>query len=155
MTDNARNDAPAVTEKKSSRRSFRRKKPWHQGRGGSTQNGQSNKQGKPQPKIFFCGDPHGEFDYINKTVEKYRPDAIVILGDLQPPDDLETLLAPTLAITQVWWIPGNHDTDCEEYYDRLCHVDLFRGTPCRFHLPGRYGIDRFYCVGYYPFLFVV
>ena len=36
-----------------------------------------------------------------------------------------------------------------------CHVDLFRGTPCRFHLPGRYGIDRFYCVGYYPFLFVV
>lgn len=121
MTDNARNDAPAVTEKKSSRRSFRRKKPWHQGRGGSTQNGQSNKQGKPQPKIFFCGDPHGEFDYINKTVEKYRPDAIVILGDLQPPDDLETLLAPTLAITQVWWIPGNHDTDCEEYYDRLWH----------------------------------
>ena len=113
MTDNARNDAPAVTEKKSSRRSFRRKKPWHQGRGGSTQNGQSNKQGKPQPKIFFCGDPHGEFDYINKTVEKYRPDAIVILGDLQPPDDLETLLAPTLAITQVWGIPGNHDTDCE------------------------------------------
>ena len=101
MTDNARNDAPAVTEKKSSRRSFRRKKPWHQGRGGSTQNGQSNKQGKPQPKIFFCGDPHGEFDYINKTVEKYRPDAIVILGDLQPPEDLETLLAPTLAITQV------------------------------------------------------
>ena len=111
MTDNARNDAPAVTEKKSSRRSFRRKKPWHQGRGGSTQNGQSNKQGKPQPRSFFCGDPHGEFDYINKTVEKYRPDAIVILGDLQPPDDLETLLAPTLAITQVWWIPGNHDTD--------------------------------------------
>ena len=67
------------------------------------------------------GEPHGEFDYINKTVEKYRPDAIVILGDLQPPDDLETLLAPTLAITQVWWIPGNHDTDCEEYYDRLWH----------------------------------
>lgn len=45
----------------------------------------------------------------------------MILGDLQPPDDLETLLAPTLAITQVWWIPGNHDTDCEEYYDRLWH----------------------------------
>ena len=129
MTDNARNGAPAVTEKKSSRRSFRRKKPWHQGRGGSAQNGQSNKQGKPQPKIFFCGDPHGEFD---KTVEKYRPDAIVILGDLQPPDDLETLLAPTLAITQVWWIPGNHDTDCEEYYDRLWH-----GPIAEYNLHGR------------------
>ena len=122
MTDNARNDAPAVTEKKSSRRSFRRKKPWHQGRGGSTQNGQSNKQGKPQPKIFFCGDPHGEFDYINKTVEKYRPDAIVILGDLQPPDDLETLLAPTLAITQVWWIPGRRFAASSSFLDLSCYL---------------------------------
>ena len=34
MTDNARNDAPADTEKKSSRRSFRIKNPWHKGRGG-------------------------------------------------------------------------------------------------------------------------
>ena len=120
MTDNARNDVPAVAENRTSHRNFRRRKPWHQGRG-SAQKAQGNKQGKPQPKIFFCGDPHGEFEYINRTVEKYHPDAIVILGDLQPPEDLETLLAPTLALTQVWWIPGNHDTDCEEYYDRLWH----------------------------------
>ncbi len=120
MTDNARNDVPAVAENRTSHRNFRRRKPWHQDRG-SAQKTQGNKQGKPQPKIFFCGDPHGEFEYINRTVEKYHPDAIVILGDLQPPEDLETLLAPTLALTQVWWIPGNHDTDCEEYYDRLWH----------------------------------
>ena len=95
MTDNARNDVPAVAENRTSHRNFRRRKPWHQGRG-SAQKTQGNKQGKPQPKIFFCGDPHGEFEYINRTVEKYHPDAIVILGDLQPPEDLETLLAPGL-----------------------------------------------------------
>lgn len=105
MTDNARNDVPAVAENRTSHRNFRRRKPWHQGRG-SAQKAQGNKQGKPQPKIFFCGDPHGEFEYINRTVEKYHPDAIVILGDLQPPEDLETLLAPTLALPRFGGSPA-------------------------------------------------
>jgi len=74
---------------------------------------------KAEPKIFFCGDPHGKFDHINAAVKAYRPDAIVLLGDMQPPAPIETLLAETLALTEVWWIPGNHDTDTEEYYDRL------------------------------------
>lgn len=73
------------------------------------------------PKIFFCGDPHGQFEHINWAVEKYRPDAVVILGDLQPYDAIDVLLKRTLELTQVWWIPGNHDTDTEEYYDRLWH----------------------------------
>ena len=50
MTDNARNDVPAVAENRTSHRNFRRRKPWHQGRG-SAQKAQGNKQGKPQPKI--------------------------------------------------------------------------------------------------------
>lgn len=79
------------------------------------------KLNKPLPKIFFCGDPHGRFEYINETVEKHRPDAIVLLGDLQPSDDISVLLKRTLELTQVWWIPGNHDTDTEEFYDRLWH----------------------------------
>lgn len=74
---------------------------------------------KVAPKIFFCGDPHGKFDHINWAVKKYRPDAVVILGDLQPPGPIEKILAPALSLTQVWWIPGNHDSDCEEFYDRL------------------------------------
>ena len=125
MTDEARSTVPAVADNRSSRHGWRKKKRWHQGYGRQPQSGQEKRQsGKPLPKIFFCGEPHGEFEYINKTVEKYRPDAIVILGDLQPPDDLDKLLARTLELTEVWWIPGNHDTDTEEYYDRLWHGPL-------------------------------
>ena len=76
---------------------------------------------KPLPKIFFCGDPHGRFDHINWAVKTHRPDAIVILGDLQPGEDISVVLQTALALTQVWWIPGNHDTDTEEFYDRLWH----------------------------------
>ena len=111
-----------IDAERSARRGFRKKKSWRPSRNNPSQVSSNNKSvSKPQPKIFFCGDPHGEFEYINKTVEKYRPDAIVILGDLQPPEDLDKLLARTLELTQVWWIPGNHDTDSEEYYDRLWH----------------------------------
>lgn len=121
MTDDLHEAVPE-SDNRSSRRNFRRKKPWYSARSNSATSQRAVKSGgRPQPKIFFCGDPHGEFDYINKTVEKCRPDAIVILGDLQPPEDLDKLLATALEITQVWWIPGNHDTDCEEYYDRLWH----------------------------------
>ena len=76
---------------------------------------------KELPLIFFCGDPHGEFEHINRAVEQHRPDAVVILGDLQPGDAVDVLLKRTLELTEVWWIPGNHDTDTEEYYDRLWH----------------------------------
>lgn len=121
MTDDLR-DALPESDNRSSRRNFRRKKPWQPARTNSMPAQKTGKSaGKPQPKIFFCGDPHGEFEYINKTVEKCRPDAIVILGDLQPPENLDKLLAKSLEITQVWWIPGNHDTDSEEFYDRLWH----------------------------------
>lgn len=74
---------------------------------------------KVAPKIFFCGDPHGKFEHINLAAKQYHPDAIVILGDLQPPAPMDELLKEALSITQVWWIPGNHDTDTEEFYDRL------------------------------------
>ena len=74
---------------------------------------------KELPKIFFCGDPHGEFAHINEAAIEHRPEAMVILGDLQPPDDLDVVLAPALEVTEIWWIPGNHDTDTEEIYDRL------------------------------------
>ncbi len=102
------------------------------GRRGGQKN--ARKSGKPLPKIFFCGDPHGEFGFINEAVERYHPDAVVILGDLQPQDDIEKVLGPALALTQVWWIPGNHDTDTEECYDRLWH-----GVLASRNLHGRVG----------------
>ena len=71
------------------------------------------------PEIFFCGDPHGEFSQINTAAREHKPAAMVILGDLQPPDSLEKVLEEAMAFTDIWWIPGNHDTDTDSFYDRL------------------------------------
>lgn len=69
--------------------------------------------------IFFCGDPHGRFEHIVKAVQQHRPEAIVILGDLQAKRPLEYELSTILSLTEVWWIHGNHDTDNEVDYDNL------------------------------------
>lgn len=54
----------------------------------------------------------------------YKPDAMVILGDLQPPAPLDQVLEEALACTEIWWIPGNHDTDTDEIYDYLWRSEL-------------------------------
>ena len=79
---------------------------------------------KELPEIFFCGDPHGEFAHINEAAREYKPKAMVILGDMQPPAPLEVILAEALKHTEIWWIPGNHDTDTDEFYDYLWRSDL-------------------------------
>lgn len=79
---------------------------------------------KTLPKIFFCGDPHGAFDHINEAALRHKPDAIVILGDMQPPAPLEDVLAGALSVSPVWWIPGNHDSDTDAIYDNLWHSAL-------------------------------
>ncbi len=32
---------------------------------------------------------------------------------------MNEVLAPIVAITSIWWIPGNHDTDSEASHDHL------------------------------------
>ncbi|EQD27430.1 metallophosphoesterase, partial [mine drainage metagenome] len=40
------------------------------------------------------------------------PQALILLGDIEAPVPLQELMAPIEALgTQVWFIPGNHDTD--------------------------------------------
>ena len=75
-------------------------------------------------ETFFCGDPHGSFDHILQAAKEYRPKAMVILGDLQPPAPLHEVLADILSFVDVWWIPGNHDTDNDVFYDRLWRSEL-------------------------------
>ncbi len=75
-------------------------------------------------EIFFCGDPHGGFDHIIQAGKEHRPKAMVILGDLQPPAPLHEVLADILPFVDVWWIPGNHDTDNDYFYDRLWRSEL-------------------------------
>lgn len=69
--------------------------------------------------LFFCGDPHGCFDHLIDLTLAYRPSAVILLGDIQPQRPLEQELAPIVALTKIYWIPGNHDTDSEQAYRNL------------------------------------
>lgn len=70
-------------------------------------------------QIFFCGDTHGHFAHIIEAAQAYRPAAVVLLGDVQPQEPLEVALGPILDRAEIWWIPGNHDTDSDADYDHL------------------------------------
>jgi len=76
------------------------------------------------PKIIFFGDPHGQFDYVIRSVQRHAPAAIVLLGDLQSRRPLHIELKPILGLTEVWFIHGNHDTDSEADHDNLFGSDL-------------------------------
>ena len=71
------------------------------------------------PKLLLFGDPHGRFEFVIRCVQKHRPKAVVLLGDIQAQRPLQLELAPILDLTEVWWIPGNHDTDSDEDHDNL------------------------------------
>jgi predicted phosphodiesterase len=76
-------------------------------------------QKKKRPEILFFGDPHGDFAPIFAAVECFSPEAIVLLGDLQPRRPLHIELAPIMERTEIWFIHGNHDTDSDEDFDHL------------------------------------
>jgi Icc-related predicted phosphoesterase len=70
-------------------------------------------------QIFFCGDVHGNFPSVILSVLVHRPAAVIFLGDLQAQRPLEQELAPIIAMTEIWYIHGNHDTDSEADHDNL------------------------------------
>lgn len=77
-----------------------------------------------RPKLMFFGDPHGDFDFVIRGVQRHAPEAIVLLGDLQPRRPLQIELASILDLTEVWFIHGNHDTDSEADHDNLFGSEL-------------------------------
>ena len=84
-------------------------------------------------KIFLCGDPHGEFSHILSAIDQWHPDAVLILGDLTPPQSLDVIFKSVRDTkTKIYWIPGNHDTDTDLIYDRL-----WRSSFARNNLHGR------------------
>ena len=72
-----------------------------------------------RPKLIFFGDPRGDFEPIVRTILRLRPEAIVLLGDIQARQPLQLELAAVLELTEVCFIHGNHDTDTELHYDNL------------------------------------
>ena len=77
-----------------------------------------------RPKFLFFGDPHSSFEYVVRCVQKYEPEAIILLGDIQAQRPLQVELAPILDLTEVWWIPGNHDTDSDADHHNLFGSEL-------------------------------
>lgn len=80
--------------------------------------------------IYFLGDVHGRFDRVAEAVRENRPDAVVFLGDLDCTRPLHEEVAEIRDLTEVWYIPGNHDSDaasswgnltCAEMADRNLH----------------------------------
>lgn len=58
------------------------------------------------------------------TVERFRPEAIVLLGDVQSHQPLHIELQPIMALTEVWFIHGNHNTGTDADYDNLWGSEL-------------------------------
>lgn len=61
--------------------------------------------------ILFCGDPHGRFAHILRVAQQLPSTPVVLLGDMEPQNDLLIELQPLAS--RLWWIHGNHDTDQE------------------------------------------
>jgi predicted phosphodiesterase len=70
-------------------------------------------------KILFAGDPHGNFKPLIDAAHKYRPEAVILLGDYDLEMPLEHCLKEIVDLTQIWWIAGNHDFESPEKYNNL------------------------------------
>jgi predicted phosphodiesterase len=78
----------------------------------------------PNNKILFAGDPHGNFKPLITAVQTHQPQAVVLLGDYDLDRPLENYLKEILGITEIWWIPGNHDFETPNKYKNLFHSAL-------------------------------
>jgi len=76
-------------------------------------------------RIFFVGDPHGQWERIVPVLMEHRPAAAVLLGDMELVRPLHDELAAVIAAgIEIYWIPGNHDGDEPEMFDCLFDSDL-------------------------------
>jgi Icc-related predicted phosphoesterase len=74
--------------------------------------------------IWFVGDTHGQFDHVLRAVKRSPPAALIFVGDLECPARLDEVLAPILDDTEIWFIPGNHDVDNDDLWQRLTQGPL-------------------------------
>ena len=76
--------------------------------------------------VLFYGDPHGTWQPLFDAVAQERPEAVVLMGDMDLDEPLDAKLAPLLdAGIDVRWIPGNHDSEGDNataFHDRLFHA---------------------------------
>ena len=66
---------------------------------------------KPLSGLMLVGDPHGDWMPIFCEVDRCRPAAVILLGDMGLTAPLCQVAAPILAAgARLAWIHGNHDT---------------------------------------------
>jgi hypothetical protein len=70
------------------------------------------------------GDCHGNFNHLVPAINAEKPAAIILLGDIQAQKSFELEVAEAMKLTEVYWIPGNHDTDSKADYDNLFNSKL-------------------------------
>lgn len=71
-------------------------------------------------RIWFVGDPHGDFRRVIRLACERRPAAVIFLGDLELPGPLEEVMYPMLhSKIIVRGIHGNHDADHEDLWRRI------------------------------------
>jgi predicted phosphodiesterase len=78
--------------------------------------------------ILFAGDTHGDQRWLGRMAQQLKPAALVHLGDIQLEHPPEQELEAVLANTRFCWIPGNHDFDSLDYYERLHAPALSSGA---------------------------
>lgn len=69
--------------------------------------------------IWLCGDVHGDLRHLQRAlaIADELPGALILLGDLDPPQPVGEWLAPLEALgPEVWFIHGNHETDNDTWY---------------------------------------
>jgi hypothetical protein len=79
--------------------------------------------------IWFCGDTHGSLEHvvehvINAHASGQAPAAIILLGDIDAPRPLHLELESISKLTEIFWIPGNHDNDDNWSWNNLVSSEL-------------------------------
>lgn len=80
--------------------------------------------------IWLLGDTHGQqskhvLRALERTRLEERPQAVIYLGDMESERPFHEEVRPLMnAGIEVWWIPGNHDTEHAESYRKLFDSEL-------------------------------
>ena len=74
--------------------------------------------------IWLCGDAHGNRRPLDRALASASvlPRAIVLVGDLDPPEPIGEWLAPVTNLgIETWFIHGNHETDSDAVFLNMFH----------------------------------
>jgi predicted phosphodiesterase len=75
-------------------------------------------------QIWLCGDVHGDLRTLRRALAQAAPlpQAIILVGDLDPPEPVGAWLSPVTDLgIDTWFIHGNHETDSDAVFLNMFH----------------------------------